>query len=111
MGRELKGEFLKKFREVIGLDSKYRAYVFLFVLLALYFIPISFLESNLNFSPCKFVLRESCPSKGIMRGVSFLLRGEIGVALSYNFLSIPTFFVMVFLIMIDFYFKIKTFSC
>ena len=74
MGRKLKPlKTWEEFGKLISFDSKYRPYIFIFVLLILFLIPISTIESTPNLSICKRVLGDNCPSTGITRGVSSLL--------------------------------------
>lgn len=99
---------IKEFGKIISFDSKYRPYTFLFVLFCLFLIPISYLESTPKLSICAKILGNYCPSTGITRGVSSLLKGNLELALSYNWLSIPTLIIMLSIIAYDLYKKIKT---
>ena len=42
-----------------------------------------------------------CPACGLTRGMSRLLHGDISSAIEYNFLVIPVFIVMIFVITIN----------
>ncbi len=98
MGRKL---VLLELRKILCLDFKYRLYVFSCVLLFLFFIPISFLEGLPNLSICSRILGDYCYSVGITRGVSSLLKGEIGLAMSYNQLSLVVLVIILSIILID----------
>lgn len=100
MGSVKTRNFFREFLKVISLHSFYRPYVFIGVLVALFLIPLRFLESSPNLSLCYTVLGEFCYSVGITRGVSALLKGNIDLAINYNFLSFP---VLIFMIVIIFY--------
>ena len=97
----------REFGKIVSFDSKYRLYSFVFVLLVLYLIPVSIIEGVPDLSVCKKVLGDICPSAGITRGVSSLLKGQIGQAINYNWLSIPTVIVMFSIIVTDIYRKLK----
>ncbi len=93
-----------KFFEILSLSNrKYRIIVFSVVLFLLLIIPVSFLESMPNLSICSRVLGEYCYSVGITRGVSSLLKGNIADAIDYNILSVPVLFVMISILLYDFY--------
>lgn len=83
-------------------DSKSRFFIFLFVILFLLFIPVEFLENSHIPTPCKIILEENCPSDGITRGVSSLLKLNFNDAIKYNILSIPTIIVMISITILDF---------
>lgn len=103
MGRKLKikTRVINFFSDLVTLKSNYRSYTFLSVLLILFLAPINFLESMPNLSICKRILREYCYSVGITRGVSSLLKGNLELALEYNWLSIPVLVLMIFIIARD----------
>jgi len=100
-----------KFFDIVSLsDFKSRFFIFLFILLFLLFIPISVLENNFpELSICKKLLKENCPSSGITRGVSSLLKGNLNDAINYNILSIPVLITIICIMIIDLY-KIRRVS-
>jgi hypothetical protein len=100
MGRiilKIKKEFLK----IISLNSKYRPWIFILVLIVLAIIPISVIENTPNVSICKRIFGESCPSSGITRGVSALLKGEIQAAINYNIISFLVLIIILVIIWVD----------
>jgi hypothetical protein len=80
---------------------KYRIFTVAGVLLILFIVPVSFLESMPNLSICSHVLGKYCYSVGITRGVSSLLKGNLSQALNYNILAMPVFFGLILLIAYD----------
>ena len=100
----------KELGKIISLDSKYRPHTFIIVLLILFLIPISFLENSPKLSICAKILKENCPSIGITRGVSSLLKGNLGLALNYNWLSIPVLIIMLSIIIYDLHKKLTKFK-
>jgi L-lactate permease len=108
MGKRIKpANFSREIGKLISFDSKYRPYFFIFVLMILSLIPVSTIENAPELSICKRVLKENCPSAGITRGVSSLLKGQVNQAINYNWLSIPTLITMISIIVIDIYKKLK----
>jgi len=99
---------IKELGKIISFNSKYRPYTFLFVLFSLFLIPVSYLEKTPKLSICAKILGDYCPSIGITRGVSSLLKGNINLAISYNWLSVPTLTIMLSIIVYDLYKKLKT---
>ncbi len=97
----------KEFFEVISFSSKYRPLTFLTVLILLTITPLNFLEGLPNLSICSRILGEKCYSVGITRGVSALLKGNLELAVSYNWISIPVLIVMVLIIFLDLIKKFK----
>lgn len=95
------------FGKVFSLDSSYRIYIFLLVLLALFLIPISFLEASPNLSICSRIFGEYCYSVGITRGVSALMKGDFSLAWEYNPLAIFVLAVMLGIIFSDLVRKIR----
>jgi hypothetical protein len=93
--------FKKGLFEVVSLDSKYRVYVFSFIIIFLALIPLGVLESGPNLSLCSRIFGSKCYSVGITRGVSSLLKGNLEVALNYNWLSILVVCVMFWIILMD----------
>ncbi|MFC1682548.1 DUF2752 domain-containing protein [Nanoarchaeota archaeon] len=105
MGRKIK---LKKISSRILTLSypKYRFFTFLLVLMILLIVPVGFLEKSPNLSICSNILGDNCPSKGISRGVSSLLKGDFPGAIDYNIMSVPVLTIMVLFLIHDFH---KTF--
>jgi hypothetical protein len=87
--------------EVLSLSSGFRVYVFIFVLIMLTIIPVSFLESQPNISICSQILGKYCYSVGITRGSSALLKGDFDLAWDYNPLSFLVVLMIIFLIIYD----------
>ena len=108
MGRLSFKKILKEFGKIISLNSKYRPYVFIIVLLILTILPISILEKTPQFSICQKALGDYCPSTGITRGVASLLKGDFDIAWNHNPLSLLVLIVMVVIILIDFYKRSRT---
>ena len=75
------------FWQILSLSSKFRPFTFITILLILAMTPLSFLERIPNLSICNVILGRFCYSVGITRGVSSILKGNFGLALSYNPLS------------------------
>jgi hypothetical protein len=100
-------KIFKELVKVISFDSKYRSYIFSFILVYLYLVPLSILESYPKLSLCAKILGAYCPSGGITRGVSSLIKGDLFLAINYNFLSIPVFLVMVSIILFDIFKKFR----
>lgn len=91
-----------KFIEFISLSNPlYRIILFVSVLLILTVLPLESLESSPNLSPCKFFLGDHCPSEGLTRGVSSLLKLNLPLSLGYNLLSPVVLLLMVILIILD----------
>lgn len=91
-----------RFFEIISLSGpKSRIFIFLSVLLGLFLVPLSFLENLPNFSLCSRMLGSYCYSAGITRGVSSLLKGDLNLAIDYNFLSIPVLIIIILIIISD----------
>ncbi len=87
---------------LISLDKpKSRVILFSIILLTLLVIPISFLESMPNLSFCSHIFGKYCPSIGITRGVSSLLKGNIQQARDYNPLSVLALIAIISMIIID----------
>jgi predicted ferric reductase len=101
-------KILKEFGKIISFNSEYRPYVFIIVLSLLMIIPLSVLEITPKFSICQRILGDSCPSAGITRGVSCLLKGNFELAMQYNKISILVLIVMIVIILNDFYNKFNT---
>ena len=68
-------------------------------------MPASYLEAMPNLSICSHVLGKYCYSVGITRGVSSLLKGNLELAWSYNWISIPVVVVMIGILVGDFFRK------
>jgi hypothetical protein len=94
----------KLFLNIISLDNeRYRFFTFLIILILLSVLPFSLIEKTHNLSICSRILGKYCFSVGITRGVSSLLRGNIGEAMEYNFLSIIVLAVIIGFLVHDFY--------
>ncbi len=100
-------KIFKELVKVISLDSKYRPYTLSFILVYLYLVPLYVLESYPKLSICAKILKDYCPSIGITRGVSSLIKGDLSLALNYNLLSVPVFIVMVSIILFDVFKKFR----
>jgi hypothetical protein len=102
MGRIIKKKkSSENFLKLISFHSSYRPFIFISVLLILALIPIKVIEGGPNLSVCSRIFGDYCYSVGITRGVSSLLKGDVSLALKYNWLSIPVLGIMVFLIFWD----------
>jgi hypothetical protein len=88
--------------KVIALDSKYRAYIFIFVLLVLFFIPTAALSDSKVPTPCKLLFKEKCPSDGVLRGVSEGVKGNVKESFGYNKMAPIVILVMIVIILKDF---------
>lgn len=108
MGRLRFKKILKEFGKIVSLDSAYRRYIFLIVLIALAVIPLPILEKTPQLSICYKELGDNCPSTGITRGVSSLLKGDFALAQEYNKLSVLVLIVMITIIIADFCKKART---
>jgi hypothetical protein len=94
--------------EVLSLSNpKKRISTFISVLILLGMLPTRYLENLPNLSICKMLFGKYCFSVGITRGVSALLKGDIALAIDYNWLSIPTLLIILWLIGFDIYKMIK----
>lgn len=122
MGKHLNQSFFRKiknfFWDCVSFNTP-KAIVF--NLSFIFFILIITPSKYLIYSPAKcvfknvilpFIFRGNCPTRGLFancecpacgltRGMSELLRGNISSAIDYNFLVIPLFFVMVFVLVFN----------
>lgn len=91
------------FFEIISLSNRrYRFAAFVIILLLLFIIPVQILGKAPNLSICQKILGNYCPSIGITRGVSSILKGDLNSAWNYNPLSFLVLIVMIWIIVCDF---------
>ena len=94
----------KLFLNIISLSNeRYRFFTFLIILILLAFLPFSLIEKTHNLSICSMIFGKYCFSVGMTRGVSSWLRGNIGEAMKYNFLSIIILAIIICFLIHDFY--------
>jgi len=95
------GKLSVKLLRIIELSSKWRSFIFILVLTVLAVLPVRIVGITHNFSICYKILGEYCYSVGITRGVSALLKGNVGLMWDYNFLAVPTLLIMIGIITYD----------
>ena len=109
MGRLGSDKFSKEFGKIISLNSFYRPWIFIILLLFLFILPMSVIEYTSKFSICQIAIGEHCPSTGITRGVASLLKGDFSGAMNYNKISILVLLIMLSTIVYDLIKRSKNF--
>jgi len=92
---------LDQFKKILSLDSMFRPYVFLLLLLILLITPIQFIESLPNISICSRILGDYCYSTGITRSLASLLKLNFNQAWNYNSLGFLVLIIMIIFIIHD----------
>ncbi len=108
ISRTLTGSKIKEtLLEFLSLTPPLRKYTFLGVLCVLFFIPVKVLEDSPSLSLCGRILGKDCYSLGITRGVASLLKGDLNLALHYNWLAIPVTFFLLGFVIYDFIYEFR----